>query len=116
MTIFTRGIKSRRLILFLTAFAIAPMVNPSAHAQGSSDPAKCMNSFSGMGLSIDQKIDLCKHGGTPQCINSFSGMGLSLDQKIDLCKNGGTPQCINSLSGIGLSIDQKITLCKKRES
>ena len=74
------------VVFFLACIAVGEFIIRPAHGQVSSGPAECANSAPGF-LSADQRVQLCKNGGTletAKCASSAPGF-LSADQRVQLC-------------------------------
>ena len=104
------------VVFCVACIAVGEFIIQPAHGQISSGPAECANSTPSY-LSSDQRVQLCKNGGTletAKCANSAPSY-LSSDQRVQLCKNGGTletAKCANSAPSY-LSSDQRVQLCSK---
>ena len=74
-------------VVFCAAFiAFGEFLIQPAHGQVSSGPAECANNAASY-FSSDQKVQLCKNGGTLETAKCANGAAsyFSSDQKVQLC-------------------------------
>ncbi len=102
----------QKLVLCVSWIALGSHSIQSAKAQAPAGPAACANSV--YGISQQQKVDVCRNGGTletAKCVTSV--YGLDTQQKIDLCKNGGTSETAKCATSVyGISQQQKVDVCR----
>jgi hypothetical protein len=78
--------KIKSVVFCLAYIAFGEVIIQPAHGQVSSGPVECVSSAPSY-LSADQRVQLCKNGGTletAKCASSAPSF-LSADQRVQLC-------------------------------